>query len=137
MVDQAMSDLDYRVTVTREGADWLAQVDGVAPAHTFARNLEALDRYVREAIVLALDLPDGMADDLRLTWDYHTDDPDLDRELAALREDRTEVESQRTSVEERTASFARKLAGRGGFSVRDISAMLGVSRARAQQLVGR
>lgn len=61
----------YHVTVTREGEDWLADVPGLQGAHTFARDLPSLDRYVREVIVLAADLPDAAADDLSLTWEFH------------------------------------------------------------------
>lgn len=130
----AVSDRDYHVVVTREGDDWLAEVPATPPAHTFARNLEALDRYVREVIVLAEDLPDDAADGLRLSWEYHTGDGRLDKSLSKLRDQRAEVEHYRAQVEEQTAEYARRLAA-ADYSVRDVSALLGVSRARAQQLV--
>ncbi|HEU5265595.1 MAG TPA: hypothetical protein VFU35_02800 [Jatrophihabitans sp.] len=128
-----MSDRTYRVIVHREEDDWVASVEGLPAAHTDARNLVTLDTYVREVIVLADGLPDDAAVDLHLAWEYHTGDDVLDRELAALRSDRQQLDQLRSAVEGRTARFAQRLTH--DFSVRDVSALLGVSRARAQQLV--
>jgi hypothetical protein len=136
MVDRKMSNQSYRVTATREGEDWLADVPGLQGAHTFAHNLESLDRYVREVIVLAADLPDDATDSLELEWQIHTGDVGLDEQLNALRRDRRRVGEERRHVEEATASLAGRL-GLAGFSVRDVAALTGVSRARAQQLTGR
>lgn len=46
----------YPVEVTREGDAWIANVAGLPGAHTYAKNLEVLDKYVREVVVLAADL---------------------------------------------------------------------------------
>jgi predicted RNase H-like HicB family nuclease len=59
----------YRVVVTREGDNWLAEVPELQGAHTFARSLGALDQYVREVIVLAADLPDEAMPGLELEWE--------------------------------------------------------------------
>jgi hypothetical protein len=126
----------YHVTVTREGQDWLADVPGLPGAHTFARNLEALDRYVREVIVLAADLPDDDTPGLELDWQFRTGDTALDASLTDLRRDRAHLARQRRHVETATAETAARLAG-AGFSVRDVAVLTGVSRARAQQLTGR
>lgn len=123
----------YKVEVTREGEDWLAEVPALPGAHTFARNLESLDGYVREVIVLAADLPDDAAGSLDLDWRFRTGDGALDEQLAALRRDRQRLSEERRRVEEATAALAGRL-GRAGFSVRDVAALTGVSRARAQQL---
>ncbi len=126
-----MSERVYRVVATREGDDWLADVPDAPPAHTFARNLESLDRYVREAVVLAEDLPDESMGSLQLAWEFHTGDEALDMELARLRAERDEVAQSQARLEDDTARLAGKLSG---FSVRDAGALLGVSRSRAQQL---
>lgn len=57
----------YQVHVTREGDQWLADVPELEGTQTYAPNLTALDRYVREAIVLA-DLPDEAMTGLELTY---------------------------------------------------------------------
>lgn len=62
----------YRVVVRRDPEDarfWLANVDGLPGAHTSSRSLATLDRYIREVIVLAADLPDDSEEGLVLEWD--------------------------------------------------------------------
>src|SRR5690348_2206131 len=54
----AMTEHAYRVVVTREDGAWLADIPELAGAHTYARTLPALDRAVREVIVMAADRPD-------------------------------------------------------------------------------
>lgn len=61
----------YHVRVRQDPADaafWLADVDGLAGAHASSRDLATLDRYVREVIILAADLPDDVEDTLQLDW---------------------------------------------------------------------
>lgn len=58
----------YQVHVTREGDQWLADVPELEGTQTYAPNLTALDRYVREAIVLGADLPDEAMTRLELTY---------------------------------------------------------------------
>lgn len=136
MADTTMNERTYLVEVTREGDDWLADVPSLPGAHTFARNLETLGRYIREVIVLAADLPDEAAESLDLDLVIHTGDAELDEQLDALRRDRQRLSAERRHVEEATAGLAGELS-RAGFSVRDVAALTGVSRARAQQLTGR
>lgn len=131
-----MNQQDYLVEVTREGEDWLADVPGLQGAHTFARSLQTLDRYVREVIVLAADLPDDAADSLRLDWRIDTGDVVLDDQLEELRRERQRLNDARHRVEHDTAELAGHL-GHAGFSVRDVAVLTGLSRARAQQLTGR
>lgn len=66
--------MTYDVLVTREGGQWLADVPELEGTHTFARNLPALDRAAREAIVLGADLPDTDMDVIGLTYSYRTGD---------------------------------------------------------------
>ena len=66
----AMEQPTSRVMATREDDAWLADVPELPGAHTFARTLPALDKAVREVIVLAADLPDDVMGHLTLTWDY-------------------------------------------------------------------
>ena len=62
----------YRVVVTREDSDWLADVPELSGAHTHARNLPSLDRAVRGVIVLAADLPDEAMLGLMIDYYQHT-----------------------------------------------------------------
>lgn len=63
-----MAAKSYRVVVTRERDAWLADVPALAGAHTWAKNLPALDRNVREAIALAEDRPDGAEASLAIDY---------------------------------------------------------------------
>ncbi|MFD7161172.1 hypothetical protein ACFV9C_41765 [Kribbella sp. NPDC059898] len=69
------SQVTYRVHVTHEDGQWLADVPQLEGAHTYARSLAALDRYIREVIVLAADLPDDAMDSLDLDYTYNVADP--------------------------------------------------------------
>lgn len=60
----------YRVVVTREGRNWLADVPDLEGARTWGRNLPSLDRYVREVIILADDLPDEAGPEMVLDYEY-------------------------------------------------------------------
>jgi hypothetical protein len=74
----AVSEHRYRVVVTREDGHWLADVPGLEGSHTYARSLPALDRAVREVVVLAEGLSDQAMSGLALEYDYQTGDPELD-----------------------------------------------------------
>ena len=130
----ALSDT-YRVRVTRDvDGSWLADVPDLQGAHTFARTLPRLDQYVREVIVLAADLPEAAMPDLDLVWEVDTGDPELDGALAAVRDTRRQVAETLEWLERSTAAGATDLGARG-YSVRDAAVLLGVSPARAGQLM--
>jgi hypothetical protein len=128
----------YRVVVRRDPEDarfWLADVDGLEGAHTSSRSLATLDRYVREVIVLAADLPDEAENALRLEWVFRTGDRELDIETANVRSRRAELDAATTDLAQRTDTLARRLVAEGRFSVREAATLLGVSPARIDQLV--
>ena len=131
----------WHVVVTREDGSWVAQVaaeaDGVREdASTWARNLPALDRYVREVIVLGADLPDDQMDDLDIAYDYRTGDVAVDAAAAELRARRTDLAQATTALTLDTAKHARALVQRG-WSVRDVAALLGISPQRVSQVAAR
>lgn len=128
----------YQVVVRRDPEDsrfWLADVDGLDGAHTSSHSLATLDRYVREVIVLAADLPDDAEDGLEVEWHYETGDPKIDRETEQLRRRRAELESANRDLAEHTSDLARQLVTVAGFSVREAAALLSVSPARVDQMV--
>lgn len=131
-----MSERAYRVVVTREDGHWLADVPALPGAHTFARNLPALDQSVREVIVLADDLPDAAMPELVLEYDYHTGDADLDITAIEVRRIRREADELAATAATRTAEVAARLVAHG-LSVRDVAAILGISPQRVSQLVPR
>jgi predicted RNase H-like HicB family nuclease len=130
----AMSGKTYRVVVTREGANWLADVPDLEGAHTHARTLPGLDHSVREVIALVEDLPEGAEteEDLQLVYDVRTGDPKVDREAAELRAERERLRREERTLTERTERLAREL--RTDWSVRDCAHLLGVSMQRVSQI---
>jgi hypothetical protein len=132
--------IDYRVVVRRDPEDarfWLADVEGLAGGHTSSRSLATLDRYVRDVITLAADLPDSAAPNLRVEWIYQTGDPALDQATEGVRRRRAEMEAIATELAGRTGALARELVSEHRFSVREAAVLLGLSPARVDQLVQR
>jgi hypothetical protein len=125
----------YRVIVTREDGAWLADVPELEGAHTYARTLPALDRAVREVVVMAIDRPDEDMPALRLAYDYRTGDPAVDITAAEIRVLREQADQLAASATARTSSAARLLVNRG-LSVRDAAAILGISPQRVSQITG-
>ena len=129
----AMSGDTYRVVVTREDGQWLADVPSLEGAHTYARSLPSLDQAVREVVVLAADLPDEAMPALRLDYEYHTGDANLDTTAREVRQLRREAEELAAAAATRTSRAAAELVARG-LSVRDVAALLGISPQRVSQL---
>lgn len=123
-----------RVVVTREGGHWLADVPELDGTHTYAKSLVRLDAEVREAIALALDLPEGDEEALKLDWDIHTGDEVLDQRAARIRRVRLNVEAAERALQDETAAVAAQYRGRNT-SVRDTAFLVSISHQRVSQLV--
>lgn len=122
----------YTVEVTREDDAWIADVVDLPGAHTFARNLTALDAAVREVIDLVIDAPaDAEPANLRYVYQNVSDDF---RSAAALGDERQEVEARQRALGVAAANHASKLAA-AGYSVRDISGALRMSPGRVSQIL--
>jgi DNA-binding NarL/FixJ family response regulator len=137
----AMSRRAFRVIVTREDGQWLADVPDLPGAHTYARSLYArslssLDQAVREVVVLAADLPDEAMPELVLDYDYHTGDPELDATALEVRRLRRQADDLAAAAAARTSQVAAQLVARG-LSVRDVAALLGISPQRVSQLTAK
>ena len=132
----AMSRHAFRVVVTREDGQWLADVPELHGAHTYARSLPSLDQAVREVVVLAADLPDEAMPELVLDYDYHTGDPELDATALEVRRLRRQADDLTAAATARTGHAAVQLVARG-LSVRDVAALLGVSPQRVSQLTAK
>jgi hypothetical protein len=131
-----MSEHAYRVVVTREDGQWLADIPELRGGHTYARILPTLDQAVREVIVLAGDLPDEAMPEVIVDYDYHTGDPDLDEVTGEVRRLRRQADELAAVAAARTGQVAVKLVARG-LSVRDAAALLGISSQRVSQLTAR
>ena len=131
-----MSRRTFRVVVTREDDQWLADVPELQGAHTYARSLPSLDQAVREVVVLAADLPDEAMPELVLDYDYHTGDPELDATALEVRRLRRQADDLAATAAARTSRAAAQLVARG-LSVRDVAALLGISPQRVSQLTAK
>jgi hypothetical protein len=133
---EVMNRRGYQVVVTRDDGAWLAEVSELVGASTFARTLPALDRSVREVIVLADDLPDEAIGELALDYEYRTGDPSIDERSAQVRALRSQAEELSARATADTEAAARELVEHG-VPVRDAAALLGVSPQRISQMTGR
>lgn len=124
--------MSYRVVVTREEGQWLADVPELEGAHTFARSLPALDRYVREVIVLAAGLPDDAMPGLELDYVYDVREEAV-RDAAVVREQRQELHDAEQQLAARTEHTVQRLVQQG-YSVRDVAVLTGVSYQRVSQV---
>lgn len=131
-----MNQRAFRVVVTREDGQWLADVPDLQGAHTYARNIPSLDQAVREVVVLAADLPDEAMPALVLDYDYHTGDPELDATALEVRHLRRQADDLAATAAARTSQVAIQLVARG-LSVRDVAALLGISPQRVSQLTAK
>lgn len=58
------------VVVTREGARWVADLPRYPQARVTARTFPGLDQAVRDAIIIAEDLPEASAQTIPLHYEY-------------------------------------------------------------------
>jgi len=127
-----MVEMSYVVEVTREGDAWIADVVDLPGAHTYARNLTALDDAVQEVIALVADLPEG-SDRIPVSYRYAgVDEPFL--QAAHIGEEREQVEVRQRELFMASAIAAAKLS-KAGYSVRDISGALKMSPGRVSQII--
>ena len=125
--------MSYKVVVTREGNNWLAEVPGMPGGHTYAGNLISLDDAVREVIALMEDLPEGAEAGLVLDWDFTQVDTDA-TEAVRLARRRRAVDKEKEALATRTRELVLSFRAKG-WSVRDIAGVLGVTPGRVSQLV--
>lgn len=123
----------FRVLVSREGQHWLGRVDAVGGGQTFAPTLQKLDKYLREVVVLAADLPAEVRDAVILEYEFRTGDERFDNLVAETRKARHTAQRE----ERRARELADRVIGSDqvrGMSRRDLAVLLDISHQRVQQL---
>ena len=127
----------YRVVVTREGDQWLADVPELEGAHTYAATLRKLDQYVREVVVMAADLPDEAMPSLELEYEYRLGDELLDQRIERIRKNRAVIEQIQREVDADTENVLQLALTPAGLhlSQRDVADLIGLSHQRISQLV--
>ena len=127
-----MAPVTYTVEVTREDDAWIADVIDLPGAHTFARNLTALDDAIHEVIELVIDAPEG-APRPDLHYVYLGVDETFTN-AAKLGEERDAAERKQRELAAAASRTAAALAA-AGFSVRDIAGVLKMSPGRVSQIL--
>lgn len=123
----------YRAVVTREDAQWLANVPELEGAHTFASSIAGLRKALREVVVLTDDLADDT--DPLIELEFDVSDPAV-AEAVGLRDKRARLAAFEAEVLEETSRAVRALT-RSGYTVRDVSQLVGVTPGRVSQLAPR
>ena len=123
--------MKYEVEVTSESDAWIADVVNLAGAHTYARNLVALDTAVQEVIRLVGDLDDETP--LEINYRYLNVD-ELALEAAGVGDRREALETEQRRLGLESVIHVAKLT-KAGYSVRDISGLLKMSPGRVSQIM--
>lgn len=124
--------MTYTATVTREGSMWLADVQGLAGAHAYARTLTALRKKLTDAIILAADLDDDAS--VEIAFEVKGADLTLISRAFVVADKRLRLRTAEAAVVAETAEMARSLIA-AGWSVRDAAGALDVTPGRISQLV--
>ena len=124
--------MTYTVHVTREDRTWLGEVPDLPGAHTFATSLSALERAMREVVVLAADLPDDAEATVDLVWDMSDVDASA-VEAAQVAQARAANDRTRCQLADQTRRLALDLVDQG-WTVRDVATILDLSPGRVSQI---
>ena len=120
----------YRVVVTREGDDWLAEVPELEGASTFASTLRRLREYVREVIILGDDLDDDA--EVQTEVEYRIDDPAV-QQAVELHQRRERLDREVEDLRHQTTESIKAMLEEG-YSVRDTAEIVGITPGRVSQL---
>lgn len=120
----------YTSRAHREGEWWIIQCDEAPGAISQVRRLNEAADAQREAIAFVLDVPAAEVD-VRLV---PTIEPEIDTEIAELRDLRAEAAEREARAWQLSRSLARQLKYEG-YTVREVAVMLGVSRQRVDQIL--
>lgn len=121
----------YTVQISREGEEWLATCLDHPEAIDYAKNLSALEKGIKDAIILAADLPEDSQIQVQMTPDKNL--PNSLRQALELRQQRNHLQNEQAKLQTRTREVA-SLLGNDGYSIRDSATALGISPGRISQL---
>ncbi|WP_288816884.1 hypothetical protein [uncultured Varibaculum sp.] len=121
----------YTVQISREGDEWLATCLDYPEAIDYAKNLSALEKGIKDAIILAADLPEDSQIQVQMTPDKNL--PNSLGQALELRQQRNHLQNEQAKLQTRTREVA-SLLGNDGYSIRDSATALGISPGRISQL---
>lgn len=122
----------YTATITREGGNWLATVTNLDGVSTWAQSFTQLDTYVREAIALAEDLPDGAEESLFIEWTLTDASPEV-AEALKVAQLRKRLVREQSSLEPKVLDAVTTLS-KAHWSTRDQADLFGMSAGRISQI---
>ena len=124
--------MTYHAVITREGKNWLATVTNLDGVSTWARSFSELAFYVREAIALAEDLPDGAEDSMVIQWEVADASPEVAHALKVAQR-RKDLLREQNSLEPniRDAIAALNMAR---WTTRDQAELFGMTAGRISQI---
>lgn len=122
----------YCAKVEWDGQHWLATVEDLPGAHTYAKTVASLRRRLREVIVLMDDRPDSDLSD-HGSFDVELNFAAVATEVAAAQAARAESERFAAQAAVRTRD-AVLWARERGISLRDTAELLGLSYQRVDQI---
>jgi len=125
--------MSYLATVTREGADWLAEVEGLPGAHAYARTLTRLRAELTDAIIVSAELSDDAEVEISFALAAKVDRADALRVAFGLARERHDLSAREARLHEQVAEVVTELVD-GGYSVRDVAGALDVTPGRISQL---
>lgn len=120
----------YTSRAHREGEWWIIQCDEAPGAISQVKRLNEAAVAQREAIAFVLDVATSEVD-VHLV---PTIAPEIDAEIAELRDLRAEAAERETRAWQLSRSLARQLKDEG-YTVREVAVMLGVSPQRVDQIL--
>jgi predicted RNase H-like HicB family nuclease len=124
-----MAAVTYTVSVWRESTgDWSATADTVEGANTWGASLSEVDRKIREAIAVVLDLPRGAEERMQVVLRARVGD-DVDPVVDEARAAR-EAAARASHL---TALAVLRLRSRG-VSIRDTARILDITSGRVSQI---
>src|ERR1700742_3888702 len=121
----------YRVTVSREGGLWIAEVAGLAGGVTDVERFEDLSGAVRDLIAT---LTTAEPDAFWVEWDYLQGSHELAGQLAELRR-WEQLAVAAVAQRDLTRRHVGGLMREAGLSYREIADAIGISHQRVAQII--
>lgn len=130
--------MTFRVIFTKEGKDWTVVAPDAHPAHSWGPSLTSATRHIKEAIALALDLPEGAENAIELDCEYRIDgmkpaESEVFRRARIARHKLRDAQQEADEVLRQAIKKGREQ----GLSIRDIAVMTDVSHQRVAQIASR
>lgn len=127
--------MTYTAVLSREGKNWMATVTNLDGVSTWAKSFSELDTYVREAIALAEDLPEGAEACLDVEWSVADASPEV-AEAVKIAQHRKRLVREQNALESQIRTAVTTL-NEAHWSTRDQAELFGMTAGRVSQIARR